>query len=250
MEWRDAGIILDLKHHGESHLIVSLLSPHQGRVKGLWRSGAKKRHALQGLSVVDATWRARLPEHLGEWKFEILRTPFAAAFDDPFKLLALKAAVSLCEQLLPEREPHPRVYEALLLLAQNLEYPHWWLSYLDLERALIREAGIPLEFEGCAVTGQSENLAYVSPRTGRAVVAAAAEPYMDKLIPLPQFWSSARAFKACEQPTFHDILRGLDLTGYFLARYALEVHHLNMPQARIDLVDRVRAKTERNQREP
>ncbi len=242
MEWRDAGIILQIKHHGENHLIVSLLSPHQGRSKGMWRSGAKKRLALQPLSIVDATWRARLPEHLGEWKFEILRTPFAAALDDPLKLIAIKSASLLCEQLLPEREPHMRVYEALLLLAQHLDSPRWWLFYLDLERALIRDAGIVLDFEACAVSGATGPLAFVSPRTGRAVVAEAAGPYQEKLLPLPQFWSSHEALKACEQPAFHDILRGLELTGYFLARYALDVHHLGMPQPREDLIERVRAK--------
>jgi DNA repair protein RecO (recombination protein O) len=237
MEWRDTGFVLAARRHGESALIVELLTREHGRHAGLVRGGQspRRRAVLQPGNSVAASWRGRLPQHLGTLDCELIEAHAARFLDDPDRLAALSAATALLLTALPEREPHGDLYAALAgLLAALDSGPGWAQSYVVWECDLLAGLGFGLDLGSCAATGASDDLAYVSPRSGRAVSRAAGLPYHDKLLPLPGFlWREAPAGRA-------DIVAGLALTQYFLLHHVLAPHGGKLPEARERLTERMR----------
>ncbi|WP_119462502.1 DNA repair protein RecO [Rhodospirillaceae bacterium SYSU D60014] len=225
MEWSDEGIVLSARRHGESGAVVILLTREHGRHAGLVHGGASRR--ARGLfevgNRVQAAWRARLAEHLGHFSCELLESYAAAVLDDPLRLSALTAATAVADASLPEREPHPRAYDGLRELLETLETSpsdqgiaaRWSADYVRWELALLADLGFGLDLSCCAATGSREELAYVSPKTGRAVSATAGAPYRDQLLPLPAFLAAETAEPA-DAPA---VLAGLRLTGFFLDRH-------------------------------
>ncbi len=241
MEWRDTGFVLAARRHGESALIVELLTAGHGRHAGLVRGGQspRRRALLQQGNSVAASWRGRLPEHLGTLDCELVEAHAARLLDDPDRLAALGAATSLLLTALPEREPHGDLYRSFAgLLAALDSGPCWAQSYVAWECELLAGLGFGLDLTRCAATGVSEDLAYVSPRSGRAVSRAAGAPYHDKLLTLPGFlWRPGQPGK----PASHaEIVAGLDLTHYFLLHHVLAPHGGKLPEARQRLADRMR----------
>jgi DNA repair protein RecO (recombination protein O) len=235
MDWQEDGIILSVRKHGESSAIVNVLTREHGRHAGLVRGGSGKRLSgiLQPGNKVQARWHARLPEHLGTYTVEPLQAYAATALSDARKLAALSSACTLIEASLPEREPHPAVLDGLEVLLQALDDDSVWpVIYVKWEIGLLAELGFGLDLAHCAATGTTEDLTYVSPRTGRAVSTAAAAPYKERLLPLPTFLldSSADA----------DISGGLQLTGYFLENHVFQHRDTEMPAARRRLAERFR----------
>jgi len=242
MQWRDEGILLSVRRHGESAAIISLLTRDHGRHAGLVRGGAGKRlrGALQPGNQLTATWRARLSEHLGSFTVELARARTAGLLDWPDRLAALMAAAAVIDAALPERESHVGIYDGMLALLdalQDHDVPDevWAAVYVRLELGLLAELGFGLDLSQCAVTGDHNDLRFVSPRSGRAVSAAAAAPYADRLLPLPSFLigGAARAVGP------GDLRDGLRLTGFFLERQVFRPHGSREPQARIRLVERI-----------
>ena len=185
--------------------------------------------------MVSATWRARLSEHLGTLTVE-LNTPYASLImEDRSALLGL---TSLCElaRLLPERDPHPALYEAFLLILEHFDNETVWPGLVvRWEFELLSELGFRLDLTVCAATGVTENLTYVSPKSGRAVSAEAAAPYADRLLALPAFLTSRRGGDISER----DIRDAFVLTGYFLDKHVLAPRDLALPEARQRLIDRL-----------
>jgi DNA repair protein RecO (recombination protein O) len=218
MEWTDQAIVLSARRHGESSAIVNLLTPTHGRHAGLVRGGSGKRHRgiLQPGNRVAASWRARLPEHLGTLTCELIHSHAAAVLDDSSRLAALSAACAVTQAALPERESHGAIYEGLLALLAAIEADVWSTVYVHWELGLLAELGFGLDLSECAATGSNDQLAYVSPKSGRAVSLAAGEPYRDKLLRLPAFLLSADA--SWQNP---DVADGMELTGFFLERHVL-----------------------------
>jgi len=236
MDWRDTGFVLTARRHGESALIVELLTEAHGRHAGLVRGGQspKKRALLQPGNLVAVTWRGRLPEHLGVFEIELLRPHAAGLIDDPDRLAALSSAAALIALALPEHEPHGDVFQELGALIAALDSTGWPPRYVAWECALLASLGFGLELSACAATGVNDDLAYVSPRSGRAVSRSAGAPYHHKLLPLPDFlWRDAAAEPA-------DIVAGLALTGHFLHHHLLEPQGRTLPEARARLADRLR----------
>jgi DNA repair protein RecO (recombination protein O) len=235
MDWRDTGFVLTARRHGESALIVELMTEAHGRHAGLVRGGQspKRRALLQPGNLVAASWRGRLPEHLGAFEIELQRPHAAGLIDDPDRLAALSSSVALIALTLPEREPHDDVYRGLAALIEALDSADWAARYVEWECALLAALGFGLDLSACAATGVNDDLAYVSPRSGRAVSRSAGRPYRDKLLPLPGFlWR--------DQPSFGgDIVAGLSLTGHFLYHHLLEPQQLALPEARGRLVERM-----------
>ncbi|MBV8392807.1 MAG: DNA repair protein RecO [Alphaproteobacteria bacterium] len=229
MDWTDRGIVLTSRPHGETGLVVSLLTRDHGRHSGFVPGGVsrKARPIWQSGNVVEVGWRARLAEQLGNYSGE-LREPHAAkALDDAAQLAGLAAACAMVDAALPEREPHPAMYDGFQAFLGVLGHAGWPAIYVRLELGLLQELGFGLDLEKCAVTGATEGLAFVSPKTGRAVSAAAAEPYRDNLIALPAFLSTGGL------PADDVELRlGLDLTGYFLERHVFWPQNKPLPPAR------------------
>ena len=242
MDWTDDAIVLSTRRHGESAAVVSLLTRARGRHAGLvrggfgrGRSGGAARAALQPGTAVSATWRARLSEHLGSLTCEPVRSHAAPLLDDVVGLAALASACAVLDSALPEREPHAGLYEALdLLLSRISQGPGWEPDYVRWEAALLAALGYGLDLTACAATGATTDLTHVSPRTGRAVSRAAAEPYRDRLLPLPAFLSSDPQRSA--QPSGGDLSDGLKLTGHFLAQEHFALLDRSLPPARERLV--------------
>src|SRR5216684_7905711 len=208
MQWQDNGFVLAARRHGESSLIVELLTRDHGRHAGLVRGGQspRRRALLQPGNSVAAHWRGRLPEHLGTLDCELIEAHAARLLDDPDRLAALGAASALLLATLPEREPHADLYRSFAALLGALDSASSWpQAYVTWECGLLAALGFGLDLGSCAATGTNQDLAYVSPRSGRAVSREAGLPYHDKLLPLPAFlWRDELA-----RPV--DIVAGLDL---------------------------------------
>lgn len=238
MEWTDDAIVLDVRPHGETSAIVSLLSRSQGRHPGLVRGGSGKRMRgiLQPGNRVRATWRARLADHLGTYSLEPLHGYAAAVLADALRLAALSAACAVAERSLPEREVHAAIHDGLLVLLDSLATEDWPTVYIKWELGLLKEIGYGLDLSECAATGAKDDLVWVSPRTGRAVSRAAGEAYRDKLLTLPAFLLTPGGVGGEEE-----IAAGLKLTGYFLERNLFAPHGAGLPAARQRLGERLRA---------
>jgi DNA repair protein RecO (recombination protein O) len=234
VEWKEEGIVLAVRRHGETSAIAEILTEGRGRCLGLVRGGRSRtmRPVLQPGNVVQTTWRARLDEHLGNFSIEPLHAVAGALIDDPLRLAGLMT-LATHSQLLPEREPHARLYAATRILLGALRDDGPWLALLvRWEMGLLDELGFGLDLSRCAATGAHEDLIYVSPRTGRAVSAAAGEAYREKLLRLPGFLKGSQAGGAEET----DILDGFHLTGFFLMRHVFEPRGVAVPEARHRLI--------------
>ncbi len=237
MEWRDSGFILAMRRHGESAAIVEILTAEHGRHAGLVRGGQspKRRALLQPGNAVAITWRARLAEHLGTVECELVARHAARFLDDPDRLAALAAASSLLSATVPEREPHPDIHNSFAALVEALDSGEGWAGrYVLWECELLAALGYGLDLSCCAVTGVTDDLVYVSPRTGRAVSREAGQEYRDKLLPLPGFLLRDGAAEPGA------VVAGLILTGYFLDRHLMQPQGRTLPEARTRLAERMR----------
>ena len=241
MEWHDEGIVLSVRPHGETDAILSALTFEHGRHLGLVKGGISRRArpTLQPGNRLELTWKARLADHLGNFTAEPMQLFGSRLLDEPLPLAGLAAATGLLDEVLAEREPHPRLYAGLLKLLQGMrDDPRWLETQVRFELLLLQDLGFALDLERCAVTGTVGDLAFVSPRTGRAVSRGGAGDLAPRLLPLP-------AFLVADVPaTFTDVLAGLRLSGHFLARQALAPADKPLPAVRERLINLVRQQSE------
>ncbi|WP_439111830.1 DNA repair protein RecO [Lentibacter sp.] len=230
MEWRDTGILLAARPHGESSAILDVLTPERGLHAGVVRGGASRKMApvLQPGAQLDLVWRARLEDHLGSFSAELIRSRSAVVMSSRLALAGLNTVTALLRYALPEREANLPLYrrtEGLLDLLSQEDL--WPLAYLKWELAFLEELGFGMDLRSCAVTGATEGLAYVSPKTGRAVTAEGAGAWASKLLPLPPVLLGLGGADDA------DVLDGLKLTGFFLAEHlAPELGSKPLPDAR------------------
>lgn len=239
VEWSDEAVILAARPHGEADLVVQLLTHRHGRHAGLAKGGQGKRQ--RGLhepgTRVVATWKARLADHLGYLATEPQGSTLGALLDKPGPLAALSSALAVAERALPEREPHPAAYEGLLALLDALESEHWGEATVLWELQLLAELGFGLDLSACAAGGDNDQLAYVSPRTGRAVSLSAGAPWKERLLPLPGFLVGRGEGGAAE------VRLGLALTGHFLELNVFHPQDRPLPPARQRLYARFAGET-------
>ena len=233
MEWTAPGIVLAATPYGEGDALASLFTEEHGVTRGLARGGLSRARAAtwQAGNLVEARWVARLSEQLGSYTGELVHASAALAMQDPLALAILTAACAVAEGALPEREPQPRVFRGLLHLVVHLD-PAELVAW---ELGLLSELGFGLDLSRCALTGTTDQLAYVSPKTGRAVCEEAAGSWRERLLCLPSFLLQGGT------PTPADLRDALRLTGHFLARDAFGARHRPIPTARVMLYDRVSA---------
>ncbi len=235
IEWRDQGVVLSVRAHGESSAIVQVFTETHGLHGGIVRGGAGRRMAatLQPGSQVAVVWRARIEDHLGAFAVEQLRSRAAVALGDRLALAGLTAVAALLCAVLPEREAHGSLYLRTIGLLDLLgDTDLWPLAYLRWELALLEELGFALDLGSCAVTGRTEDLAFVSPRTGRAVSRDAAGDWADRLLLLPPLLAG----RGTGQPA--EVAEALGLTGYFMAnRLFRSLGDRPVPAARARLID-------------
>ncbi len=224
MEWQDQGIIIATRPHGETSVLCELFTKQHGRHAGLVRGGRSKRlrPICQIGNVVDASWRARLDEHLGTFTLELDSAIASRYFDEPMTLAALS---TLCGHLtlFAERDPHQALYEGARTLLSHLDNRDIWPSLLvRYELEVLTKLGVGLDLSECVATGQTSDLIYVSPKSGRAVSRSAGEPYKDKLLKLPPF-----LIGQSQKISHEDLQNGFDLTGSFFEKYFWQGQHQN-----------------------
>jgi DNA repair protein RecO (recombination protein O) len=235
MQWSDDGLVLGARRHGESGVILELLTRQHGRHLGLVHGGGsrKLRPVLQAGNSVRAVWRARLDEQLGSFAVEASEERSGRLMESALALAGLAAAAALL-RLLPERDPHPALFEAAEELVDQLAIvPIAPALFVRFELIVLSEFGFGLDLATCAATGSSDNLLYVSPRTGRAVSGAAGEPYKDRLLPLPPF---LRAGWNGPAPSPEEIEAGFALTELFLREHVFGPRGLPVPEERTRFV--------------
>jgi DNA repair protein RecO (recombination protein O) len=239
MEWRAEGILLGVRRHGEHAAILDLFTAEHGRHMGVVRGGASRRMAplLQPGAQLDATWRARLDAHLGSYTVDLVRGRAAEAMSDRLALAGLNAVCALLSFSLPERHAYPSLHARSLALLDGLGADRWAEAYLGWELSLLEETGFGLDLSCCAVTGVTQDLAYVSPRSGRAVSRSGAGDWADRLLPLPG------VLRGVPDHDLQGVVLGLRTTGHFLSDHlAPSLGGKPLPPARQRLVDLIAAR--------
>ncbi|MEO3998638.1 DNA repair protein RecO [Mesorhizobium sp. CAU 1732] len=230
MEWRDEGIILGTRKHGETSVILEVMTRAHGRHLGLVRGGRSRRMqpVLQPGNRVDLIWRARLDEHLGMYQVEALELRAARLFDSACAVYGLQTIASHL-RLLPERDPHETLFETLDLLIRHLEDASSAAELVvRFELLILDELGFGLDLSQCAATGRREDLIYVSPKSGRAVSREAGAPWADKMLALPAFLKHGSGIRG-DPAAMEDAFR---LTAYFFTRHVYEPRGMEPPEAR------------------
>lgn len=237
--WSADAIILSVRQHGESGAIIGVLTEDYGVFNGYVRGGNSRRQrgALQVGNQVAAQWRARVSGQLGALTLEPLRERAALVMNDVARLAGLTAATSITASCVPERQSCPALYQALealldIICMAEANKVTWGTALARYELGLLEELGFGLDLSHCAATGETGDLVYVSPKSGRAVSRSAGEPYRDRLLILPQFLRGGDG----EATTEDDIIQALNLTGRFLTAHVLDPRNEAMPEARRRLI--------------
>ena len=239
MEWKDDAIILGTRRHGESSVILEAMTSSHGRHMGLVRSGRSRKMApiLQPGNQVHLTWSARLENHLGQFVVELSQSRAARLMSRPMGTYGIQFIAELT-RLLPERDPHRYLYNALSVIVDAFEEGDVAGEMLvRYELALLSELGFGLELESCAATGQQNDLCYVSPKSGRAVSEEAGRPYHDRMLPLPPF---LRGEATSNRLAFEEIRQGFQLTGFFLDKHVYHPFGKIAPDIRKSFIEAVR----------
>jgi len=232
-------IVCALRNHGEHGAIVRMMTPEQGLLAAYVRGarGRRMRPVLMAGNVVQAQLSARTETQLPQAAIELVRSR-GPLLSEPLPAAAIDWATVLTATALPEGQPYPRLYQALEGLLDAIEAAPsaagWGAALVRYELLLLAELGFGLDLDRCAVTGGNDNLVAVSPKSGRAVSAAEAEPYVGKLLPLPRF------VREGGPASWPEIVAGLNLTGHFLLRDLLTDRARPIAEARERLVERLR----------
>ncbi|MET0940548.1 MAG: DNA repair protein RecO [Mesorhizobium sp.] len=238
MEWRDEGIILGIRRHGETAAIAEVMTREHGRHLGLVRGGRSRKlqPVLQPGNRVEVTWRARLDEHLGTFVVEPLELNAARLFDSAVAVYGLQT-IAAHLRLLPERDPHSGLFETLALMIGNLDDPAAAAELVvRFELLILDELGFGLDLSACAATGERDDLAYVSPKSGRAVSRAAGAPWQEKMLPLPAFLLRGSSLRASPA----DVEDAYRLAGFFFTRHVYEPRGLREPDERHGFINALR----------
>ena len=240
IEWTADGIILTVRRFGETDCLVDIFTSDFGRASGFVKGGQGRAHrpVLQPGNRVVANWRSRLPDQLGRFTFEPRGATVADILTDPKRLLAIGALTATLSTALPDREPHPDLYngsDGVVTLIQLGDIAEIAAGIARLDLAILSALGYGLDLSACAVTGDTRDLAYVSPKSGRAVSRMAAGPYADKLLRLPPFILEG------SQATLADGRDALVLSQFFLDRHVWVSRKDGMPAGRHRFFERIQS---------
>ena len=229
MEWTQDALILGCRKHGETSVILEVMTRERGRCLGLVRGGRSRRlqPTLQAGNQVSVTWRARLEDHLGVFSVDPGHLRAASLMETSIGLNGLQTLASHL-RLLPERDPHAGLMEAAEIIIDTLPDPMLTAALLvRFELALLDELGFGLDLNVCVATGVRDDLIYVSPKSGCAVTREAGAPYNDKMLALPAF------LKGGSPSLSHDeVADAFQLTGFFLNRHIYQPRQMRPPLSR------------------
>ena len=247
MDWQDEGLILGVRRHGETSAIIEMMTAGHGRHLGLVRGGrsARMRPVLQPGNSATVTWRARLEEHLGTFSVEGSKLRAAVLMETPVGIYGIQTLANHL-RLLPERDPHINLYNASLVILENLGEPEIAASLMvRFEITLLEELGFGLDLSRCASTGRTDELVWVSPKSGRAVSKSAGEPWADKLLALPDLakpdYGITQSGNVPDQETLN---AGFALSGFFLERHIYTPRGLRPPDERQGFIRAIRKNME------
>ena len=232
-------IVCALRTHGEHGAVVRLMTQDDGLLAAYVRGarGRRMRPVLMAGNIVQAQMSARTDIQLPQAAVELVHSR-GPLLSEPLPAAAIEWVAALTATALPEGQPYPRLYSALDGLLDAIEAAPsaggWGTALVRYELLMLAELGFGLDLDRCAVTGANDDLVAVSPKTGRAVSAAEAEPYAGKLLPLPKF------VREGGRAPWAEIVQGLELTGHFLTRDVLTDRSRPIAEARSRLVDRLR----------
>jgi len=234
-QWRDQGFVLSVRPHGEGGAVVAVLTEEHGRHAGYVHGAqsSKKRAMLEPGTLVSIEWKSRVADNLGSMTLEQEAGLPHGILDDPLRLGALLSACALCDSALPEREGHSGLFYGFKTMMEMMEQDIWGAAYVFWEIALLKELGFGLDLTKCAGGGDPKTLAYVSPKSGRAVSYAAGEAYKEKLLELPSFLKPNGGPLEPE-----DVMKGLRMTGHFLEHWVFAHHTKGVPEARARFEER------------
>ena len=232
-------IVCALRTHGEHGAVVRLMTSEDGLQAAYVRGarGRRMRPVLMGGNVVEAELSARTYAQLPQASVELIHSR-GPILSEPLPAAAIEWATVLTATVFPEGQAYPRVYQALEGLLDAIEAAPsaigWGAALVRYELLVLAELGFGLDLTECAVSGAHDDLVAVSPKSGRAVSAAQAEPYAGKLLPLPAFVRVGGA------ATWEEIEQGMALTGHFVVRDLLTDRSMPVLEARTRLVERLR----------
>ena len=236
MEWQDNGIVLSLKNYGERSGLLEVLTLEHGRHLGIVRDirSQYRKGSLQAGNTLQLNWRARISEHLGSFTFDVVESRAAKIMNNKLALVGLQTLVAYTN-ILPERESVGSLYKALSIVLDSMSSNNDWLELLiKWEMGFLAELGFGIDISKCVVSLETDNLIYVSPKSGKAVSKQIGNPYKDKLLKLPSFLIDNK------KPSKIDVINGFLLTGFFLNKDVYEPLGLKMPNSRDRIVTMVR----------
>lgn len=231
-QFSDQGVIISVRSHGESGAIIHVLTENHGKCGGYVngaQASARLRSTLQPGNIVNVEWQSKSEGQLGRFDIELEHDISASLLSDAKSLLAVQSVCGLIDMFLPDREKHDALFHGTCALMNIMKTDQWPAIYITWEMAFLKEMGYGIDISKCAVSGMTDNLTHVSPKSGRAVCADEAEPYKDKLLEIPQFMQGGELAD-------DDIAKGLKLTGYFLMHRLLQhSSYQSLPDARMQL---------------
>lgn len=237
MQWCEQAIVLSARKFGESALLVEVFAKTKGLYSGLVRGGQSKTklNIFQPGNIIEATWFSRLEDQLGTFSAELTNAVSAKVIHDSAKLLALISLTSLLRKTLIDRHPYEDLYNHHAeFLTEGLHENDWLTQYAWMEIALLRYLGFGLDLSACAVTGRTEGLQYISPKTGRAVTAEGAKGYEERLFTLPKFMIDGQMQDKGE------VLTALEISEYFIEKELFSPHQRKLPEERGRFIRKMR----------
>lgn len=234
MRWQDEGVIIATKKYGDKNSILSLFTQNHGKRRGLIRLTNNNNLKFQVSNLLHVEWSAKLPENLGFFKCELIESSFHHFFHDRLKNIAIVSFSSILEKVLPESESHSVLYDNFLHFTNVMKHgsESWQSHYLNLELLLLTQLGFKLDLSKCAATGITENLQFISPKTGRSVSKKAGEYYSDKLLPFPRMLYDVYNNNLQNSYSPQEFQSGLKITGYFLNKYLFLQLDMKLPESR------------------
>jgi DNA repair protein RecO (recombination protein O) len=234
MKWKDEGVVIATKKYGDKNLILSMFTQNHGKHRGLVRLTNSNNLKFQISNLLHVEWSAKLHENLGFFKCELIESSFHHFFHDSLKSIAIVSFASIVEKVLPESEPYSMLYNNFRYFIDIMKHNNkfWQSHYLNLELLLLTQLGFKLDLSKCTVTEVTENLQFISPKTGRAISKGAGNDYSDKLLPFPQILHDVCNNNLQNSYSSQEFQLGLKVTGYFLNKYLFLQLNMKLPEPR------------------
>ena len=215
MNFQDIGIIIAKKPLKEHNSIILLFTKSHGLHSGVVHEKSNKSRFIHQVgNLVDFHWKARLIDHIGTAKCELIKSYSSHFINDKTKLYAFNSVISIIKNAFHEREQHNTFFPILKQYLNNLTINFNFLEYIRIELEILAHSGYGLQLKHCAVTNNNQDLCYVSPKSGKAISRLAGNKYADKLLPLPKFLHDS-----VPPIEINEKRQAFELTTYFLNRY-------------------------------